>query len=35
VDLEGTGARDLVVLVSNAGFVNRGKGTLFAYIFPR
>jgi hypothetical protein len=35
VDLEGTGARDLVVLVSNASLLARGKGTLFAYVFPR
>jgi hypothetical protein len=34
VDLEGTGSRDLVVLVSNASLLTRGKGTLFAYIFP-
>lgn len=35
VDLEGTGTRDLVVLVSNIGLMARGKGTLFAYIFGR
>ncbi|MCI0371148.1 MAG: hypothetical protein L0214_07135 [candidate division NC10 bacterium] len=35
VDLEGDGARDLVVLVSNASLLTRGKGTLFAYVFPR
>jgi hypothetical protein len=35
VDLDGSGARDLVVLVSSTGLLNRGKGTLFAYAFPR
>ncbi|MBI2080128.1 MAG: hypothetical protein HYT86_00105, partial [candidate division NC10 bacterium] len=35
VDLGGTGARDLVVLVSSATLLTRAKGTLFAYLFPR
>ncbi len=35
VDLGGNGDRDLVVLVSNASLLTRGKGTLFAYVFPR
>ncbi len=36
VDLAGTGERDLVILVSTiASPVSRGKGTLFAYVFPR
>jgi len=35
VDLEGSGARDLVVLVSSASLLTRGRGTLFAYAFPR
>jgi hypothetical protein len=35
VDLAGDGTRDLVVLVSNAALLRSGKGTLFAYVFPR
>jgi len=35
VDLGGTGARDLAILVSNASLLTRGKGTLFLYVFPR
>ncbi|MGH7377607.1 MAG: hypothetical protein ACREKK_09340, partial [Candidatus Methylomirabilales bacterium] len=35
-DLEGSGARDLVVLVSRASSrLAQGRGTLFAYILPR
>lgn len=36
VDLRGTGERDLVVLVSKGSTpLARGRGTLFAYLFPR